>query len=175
VARAIRAVRAAAKKALKGLNLAASQRMAKGDYTGAEALAARGKELRQFEFEVETLRKRWREVSGGAGGAAKSMATPLWVYYQPILQALVKAGGECRRTDLEVHVERLMGGALQAGDRATRANGRERWRAMVRKARKPLLTEGWIEDGTGKVWKITDKGRRAAEQVVERPVGGSGR
>lgn len=146
--------------------MAASQRMAKGDYATAEALAARGKEIRQFQSEVEALRKRWREVCGGGGRAAKKPTTPLWAYYQPILQGLLQAGGECRRTDLEGHVERLMSASLQPGDCAATARGRERWRTMVRRARKPLMAEGWIEDGIGKLWRITDAGRRAAEQPM---------
>lgn len=164
VVKALRSARAAAQKSLKGLNLAASQRMAKGDYATAETLAGRGKEIRQFQSEVEALRKRWREVCGAGGHAAKKSTTPLWTYYQPILQGLVQAGGECRRTDLEAHVERLMGASLQPGDRAATARGRERWRGMVRRARKPLIAEGWIEDGAGKLWRITDAGRKAAEQ-----------
>jgi hypothetical protein len=159
VSRAIRSVRVAAKKALKGLNLAAGQRMAKGDYATAEALAAKGKELRQFQEEVESLRKRWREVSGGGGGAGKKTTTPLWLYYQPILQALAQAGGECRRAELEPRVERVMGASLKAGDR---------WQVMIRRARKPLAAEGWIEPGTGKLWRITPSGRRTAEQPMSK-------
>lgn len=162
VSRAIRSVRVAARKALKGLNLAAGQRMAKGDYVTAEALAAKGKELRQFQEEVDALRKRWREVSGGGGAVAKKAATPLWTYYQPILQALAQAGGECPRSDLESRVERLMGASLKAGDR---------WQAMIRRARKPLVAEGWIEANTGKLWRITPSGRRAAEQPMSRDPG----
>lgn len=164
VIKALRSVRAAAQKSLKGLNVAASQRMARGDYATAEILAAQGKEIQQFESEVEALRKRWREVCGGEGREEKRPTTPLWAYYQPILQGLVQAGGECRLTDLEAHVERLMSASLKPGDSVPTARGRERWRVMVRRARKPLIAEGWIEDGSGKLWRITDAGRRAAEQ-----------
>ncbi|HVQ74447.1 MAG TPA: winged helix-turn-helix domain-containing protein [Candidatus Binatia bacterium] len=170
VVRALRSVRAAAQKSLKGLNLAASQRMAKGDYTGAETLAARGKEIRQFQSEVEVLRKRWREVCGAGSRAEKKTTTALWVYYQPVLQALVQAGGECRRTDLETHVERIMGPSLQPGDRVVVSRGRERWRVMVRRARRPLTAEGWVQSGAGKLWKITDAGRRAAEQPITKGI-----
>jgi hypothetical protein len=162
VSTAIRSVRVAGKKALKGLNLAAGQRMAKGDYATAEALAAKGKELRQFQEEIESLRKRWREVSGGGGGAGKKTVTPLWLYYQPILQALAQAGGECRRAELELCVERAMGASLKTGDR---------WQVMIRRARKPLTAEGWIEPGTGKLWRITPSGRRAAEQPMSKDPG----
>ncbi len=171
VAQALRSVRAAAQKSLKGLNQAASQRMAKGDYASAEALTVSGKEIRQFQSEVEALRKRWREVCGAGRHVAKLSLTPLWVYFQPILQGLVRAGGECRRADLDAHVERLMSASLHPGDREAMTRGRERWRVMVQRAHKPLVAEGWIENGTGPVWRITDVGRRAADKPIGEDAG----
>ncbi len=166
VTQALRSVRAAAQKALEGLNQAASQRMAKGDYVGAEALAAKGKEVRQYQSEVEALQKRWREVCGGGGRVSKQSVTALWVYFQPILQALAQVGGECRRAELETHVERLMSATLQSSDRDAMARGRERWRVMVRRARRHLVAEGWIEGRAGPAWRITDTGRQAAEKQI---------
>ena len=43
------------------------------------------------------------------------------------------------------------------------AEGHERCRVMVRRSRKALVAEGWIEQGSGSVWRLTDSGRRAAE------------
>jgi hypothetical protein len=166
VAKAIRSVRVAAQKALRGLNQAASQRMSKGDYAAAEALATKGKEIRQFQAEVEVVRKRWSELCGAGGGGPKKSVTPLWAYYQPILKALVHVGGECRRTDLEAQVDRLMAESLQPGDREAMARGSERWRIMVRRSRKALVAEGWIEDRSGPAWRITDAGRRAAQKAM---------
>lgn len=166
VAQALRSVRAAADKSMKGLNQAASKRMTKGDYVTAEMLVAKAKEIRQFQSEVEVLRKRWREVCGAGGHAAKKSVAPLWVYFQPILQGLVQAGGECRREELEALVERLMSASLQPGDRDAMARGRERWKVMVQRARKALVAEGWIEDRSGKVWRITEAGRRAAAKPI---------
>jgi Mrr N-terminal domain len=170
VDKALRSVRLAAQRALKGLNQAAGQQMSKGDYTAAEALAVKGKEIRQFQAEVEVVRKRWREVCGAGSRSSKKSVTPLWAYYQPVLKAIVHIGGECRRTDLEAQVARLMAESLQAGDRVAMARGSERWQIMVRRSRKALVAEGWIEDQSGPVWRITDAGRRAAEK----PIGESG-
>lgn len=166
VVKALRVVRAAADKSLKGLNHAASQRMAKGDYATAETLAAKGKEIRQFQAEADALRKRWRELCGGGGHAGKKATTALWLYYQPILQALLQAGGESRWTELEPHVERLMAPSLQPGDRAAASRGRQRWQVMLRRARKLLTAEGWIEDAGGKLWRVTEAGRKAADQPL---------
>jgi hypothetical protein len=168
-------VRAAATKSLKALNHAAGQRMAKGDYATAELLAAKGKEIRQFQLEVEALRGRWREVCGTGGRGVKQSVTPLWSYYQPALRALVQAGGQCRRTDLEERVERLMSASLQPGDRQGMARGRERWRVMLQRVRRALVAEGWIEDGVGAAWRITEAGRLAAEKPISRDAGSAER
>lgn len=173
VSKAIRLVRIAAKKALKGVNRVASQRMARGDYATAETLAAKGKEIRQFETEVEALRHRWRDLCSAGTQTGKRAVTALWGYYQPILQALVQAGGECRRTEIEEHVGRLMASSFQAGDREVVSRGRERWRVMVQRARKPMVAERWIEDRSGKVWQITEAGRRTAEKPSGKAVSAS--
>lgn len=172
VARALRTVRTATKKALKSLNQVAAQRMAKGDYAGAEALAAKGREIGQFQQQADELLRAWREVSGRGpkgGKTPKGETTPLWGYYQPILRAIVKAGGECTRADIEAALERSSDGFLQPGDRGPMPSGRERWKVMIRRARKPLRGEGWLAGGPGTRWKITDAGRQAAERTITGP------
>jgi hypothetical protein len=72
--------------------------------------------------------------------------------------------------DLEAQVHRLMADRLHPADRESMARGSERWQIMVRRSRKALVTEGWIEDRTGPVWRITDAGRLAAEK----PLGDTG-
>jgi len=156
----------AVEKALKGLNQAAGLQMSKGDYAAAEALAAKGREIRQFLTEIEAVRRRWREVCGAGGRDSKKSVTPLWEYYQPTLKAIVNIGGECRRPELEPEVGRLMAASLQPGDHEAMAGGAERWQMMVRRSRKSLVAEGWIEDQDGPVWRITDAGRRAAEKPI---------
>jgi hypothetical protein len=171
VVRAILSVRLATKNSLESINKAASQRMAKGDYLGAETLASKGKEIQQFQAEVDVLLNRWKEVRGSGKEGTKLSLTPLWMYYQPILQGLVEAGGDCNRTGLEDQVERLMVASLQTGDRMQTARGRERWRSMVQRARKPLVAEGWIDAKTGSSWRITAAGRRAAEKTITKDPG----
>jgi hypothetical protein len=167
VVRALRGVRVATKKTLKALNQAAAKRMIKGDYAGAEALAAKGREIAQFEQQTGALLRAWREVSGRGSKALKATkgeVTPLWSYYQPILKAIVAAGGECVRSDIESALDASE--FLQAADRSVMSSGRVRWKVMIRRARKPLRAEGWIEDGPGIRWKITNAGRRVAERAI---------
>lgn len=163
VTKAIRQVRDATQKSLRALNQAASQRMAKGDYATAEALAAKGKEIRIFFGDIDMLRNRWSEISGAQNLQEKGTQTPLWMYYQPILQSIIQNGGESLRITIEEFVGKMMKGKFQAKDNETLSRGRERWRVMVRRARKHLVQEGWLEDTRGKMWIITETGRRAAE------------
>ena len=126
VTRAIRSVHTATKKTLKGLNEVAGQRMAKGDYAAAETLATKGRELRQFLQQSEELLRTWRGLSGWgakAAGTSKGETTPLWAYYQPILKAIVAAGGECSRDDIEAAFEESSDGFLQAADRPPCSEG----------------------------------------------------
>ena len=74
------------------------------------------------------------------------------------------AGGECLRSEIESALD--VGEFLKAADRTPMSGGQERWKVMVRRARKPLRAEGWIADDAGVRWRITEAGRRAVERVV---------
>jgi hypothetical protein len=150
VAQALKAADKAIHVSLRKLNRQAGQLMARGDYSGAETLAATGRELQSFRAEFDALRKRWNGIRAGAKtDHVKNATTPLWAYYQPILQALAELGGEARRSDIEPHVERLMKEKFQPGDNDPVARGRLRWQAMIRRAHRHLLKEGWLEARSG--------------------------
>jgi hypothetical protein len=143
--------------------------MAKSDYVAAEALAAKGREIRQFMQQADELLRTWRGLSGRSAktaGASKGETTPLWAYYQPILKAIVAQGGECSREDIEAAFQKSSDGFLRPGDRLLMSGGRERWKVMIRRARKPLKSEGWISQTSGMTWKITEAGRKAAERAA---------
>jgi hypothetical protein len=172
VDQSLQSVRTAVKQALRGLNQAAAQQMGKGNYAVAEGLVSRGREIQQFHEQVESLRKRWREVRRGRDGSIeKKPKTAQWAYYQPILKALAEAGGAAGRVELEPSVARLMSGALQPGDHEPLGRGTERWQVLIRRARKHLAAEGWIEAGPNRTWRITEAGRRAASKPLGPPKG----
>jgi hypothetical protein len=129
--------------------------MAKGDFDGADSLVTKGRTIQQFEIELQSLRRRWREVHRAGRVGPGKVRTAVWLYYQPILRALAAAGGEALRSELEPQVERLMQDTLQAEDREPMAQGLKRWQVMIRRTRKHLVSEGWIEDGAGPTWRIT--------------------
>jgi len=169
VQRALRAAKAAVRKALKGANQVAGQVLARGRYEEAQALAERARRVQEFEKELDGLRRRWKEAKQGARPpkAEREARTPLWAYYQPVLRALAEAGGECSRRDLEPRVERILGAEMKPGDRKTMAQGRQLWQVMILRARKQLVSEGWVEDRAGVNWKITAAGRKAARATAK--------
>ena len=166
VTQAFRGVDSSLKDSLKELNQLAGQLMTKGDYSGAEALAAKGREIQQFRAEVSALGKRWRELNGKRP-QAKENSTALWSYYRPILQALSNIGRPARRADLEAEVERIMADALVLGDKQPMARGRQRWQVMIQRARKHMVSEGWLEKGNKLEWRITETGRRVAVETPD--------
>ena len=166
VTKAIRGLRGAARKAIKAVNQRAAQRLSRGDYRTAESLVAKAREIQQFETDIDALRTRWREISSGASGGKKPV-TPLWQYYQPVLRAIVTAGGSMPLADIETAVGQAMSGSLLAGDVATGPRGKERWRVMVQRCRRPMTAEGWLEKRPGKNWRITEAGRKAAERPLK--------
>ena len=170
VEKALRLVRSAVKDSLKQLNQVAGEAMAKGNYALGESLAGKGREIQEFEGEVDALRNRWRELRrrGRGPSSDKEATTPLWAYYQPTLKALCEAGGEASRAELEPIVEQLLTDELQPGDHAAMARGKDRWQVMIQRARKHLVEERWIEDRTGVVWRITKAGRKAASARATR-------
>lgn len=168
VEQALRSAERAVKVALKGVNQQAGKLLARGDYPGAETMVGVGRSVDGFCKEVEALRQRWRSLRvvppdspAGAGDT-----TPLWEYYRPILRTLDKLGGEATRHEIEQHVESELLSTLNPGDKRSMARGKPRWAIMVKRARKYLVREGFLESRAGLHWRITAAGRQAVQKDV---------
>lgn len=154
------------KAALKDLNQQAASLMERGDYDGAMAMAKMGRLLSGFQAKVSALRSEWRALRSKAKnkGIEKEETTPLWKYFQPIAKALLELGGRARRHDLEKILASLLEGQFLSGDLAPTARGVPRWKVMVRRARRPMVSEGFLEEAKGPWWRITTAGRRLAHK-----------
>lgn len=163
--RAIADAMHAVKATIKEANRVAGRLVAKGNYQAAEGLVALAKGADLFQAEISTLRSRWREVAYGkpAHTQGKVQRTPLWEYYKPILAALQALNGTATRQDLEKHLETSIPPILKSGDLQVNAHGKPRWKVMVRRARKSMIQEKFIEPGNGKKWVVTAAGRKALE------------
>jgi len=131
------------KDSLDGVSQQAAQFMSRGNYDKAETLITTGKQLQAFQSKVTELKQQWRELKGSNKGGGKiNRTTPLWAYYQPILQSLVASEGEATRVELEPKVEALMKPDFLPGDLDKMSHDRYRWQLMIRRARKHLINEG---------------------------------
>jgi hypothetical protein len=164
VTQGLRATKKVLAVSLDKLNQQAATLMARGKYDAATAFAEKGKQIQAFESELDSLMRRWKEISGRASvGGNKKSATLLWAYYQPILSSIVKLGGDTTRKELEPLVEESMRGNFKAGDLDIMQRGPHRWQIMIRRSKKHLVEEGWLEDNSHTRWIVTESGRQAAK------------
>lgn len=170
VSQGIRSAVRGLKQSIAEINQTAADLAKKGSYDRAELAMAKGKELVCFHGEAIRLEQRWKQLCGSSKAQNESsLETPLaaWQYYSPIARSLVALGGKASLGDLEAEFLRQMEPYLHVSDRSQTANGRERWQAMIRLARKHMFKEGWLLSGGGKLWEITAAGRRVAEKKDE--------
>lgn len=163
VERALRGVRRELKSSLRQINQQAARLLTKGNYSGSQMLVDVARMVNGFEAEVEGLRGKWRSLRGSSGGSDHAAEqTPLWGYYKAILQTLISAEGRSTTTELITGLEPSVAKIFKPGDFETMSNGRPRWQVMIRRARRPMIKEGFIEADRGKEWHITSAGRKAA-------------
>lgn len=165
VDRILKDARQEVKATLRELNLHAGKLMARGDYSGAAELAELGRAISDFNGRLDTLRREWR-TSWGAKRPAEAMGatTPLWEYYQLILQAIDALGDEASRREIEQYLESRVASRLKPGDlKPTGRRGAPPWKLMVKRARKQMVGQKYLEDETGKQWRITSLGRQVAQ------------
>ena len=170
VSQAIRSVRRALKQTIKEINQTAADLAKKGAYERAKAAMTKGRELIEFREEIAGVEQKWKQVCGSdkaqnAGSGDVSLAA--WQYYAPIARSLVALGGKASLSDLEAEFLRQMEPHLRGGDRSHMAGNRERWRVMIRRARKHMIKEGWLVSRNSKLWEITAAGRQVAEKQGE--------
>jgi hypothetical protein len=82
-------------------------------------------------------------------------------------QALVALGGDATRKEIEAKLEGTIDGSLKEGDYAPNAHGVPRWKIMVGRARKPMISQGFITGENLLRWKITNKGEQVAKGGVK--------
>jgi hypothetical protein len=167
VDRALKTAARQVESCLKAVNRDAAAFVRRGRYSEGEGLLVVGREIATFAEKIEEVRNSWRTLAGSPKGSKEDRPaiTPLWQYYEPILQALEGAGGEATRADLEARLPALLEGRLKPGDTLPIGRIKTRWMAMLRRARRPMIKEGFLDPSPPKGrWRITAEGRRAAHR-----------
>jgi len=164
VERALKLTKREVKSALRQVNQQAGRLVTRGDYTGAQSWVDMGRAITGFGAEVDALQLRWQALQETAPGQTTSEGTPLWEYYQPILQALVELGGEALVAELEEKVAPILAGVLHPEEMNIMSGDKLRWKRAVRRSRRHMIKEGFLENHSGLRWRITDSGREAAKR-----------
>lgn len=159
VATALRGAEQEVAQAIKEQNARAASELARGHYATAEGMVQTARDLTDFRARVKALRTEWRALKGPAPGGSGSgeECTKLWEYFEPIQDCLRSLGGEAKRQELEGAIEPFLADRLKPGDQAAMSNGLPRWKVMVRRARKAMITEGLLADTPGR-WRLADRG-----------------
>jgi hypothetical protein len=165
VERALRQTLREIKAALKEINQQAGKLVMRGDYAVAEELVSVGRTVTTFGAEVEALQSRWLDLQESATKELTIERTPLWEYYKPILVALVELGGDATLSQVEEKVEPILGGVLNPGELSMMSGDKLSWKRAVRRARRHMVKEGFLEDHSGLRWRITDQGRSVATET----------
>lgn len=147
------------------INRLAGTLLAKGDYAGSDALVKFARAVQEYRVEFSSVRSKWRDIIHPASqqvNHAKAETLPLWEYYRPILKVLMDLGGEASFQDIMKAIKPSLSGFIKTGDMETMANGLPRWQVMIRRARKTMIKEGFLDSRQKGSWRITSAGRQAA-------------
>ena len=166
VERALKLTKREVKSALRQVNQQAGRLVTRGDYTGAQSWVDMGRGITGFGAEVDALQLKWQALQETAPGKTSSERTPLWEYYQPILQALVELGGEATIAELEERVAPILATVVHAEEMNVMSGDKLRWKRAVRRSRRHMVKEGLLEDHSGLRWKITESGREGATRFA---------
>ena len=151
------------KSSLKQVNAQVGKFLGKGDYKGAEELISTAKKIGQFEEELDTFRKRWKEIKHGSNplNQTKEKPLPLWKYYAPTLRLLRDLGGTAKKETIEMEMEPGVSELFPPSEIHSKGK-RPRWAFMMRRALGAMEKEGFVQR-IKKEWRITPSGRKAAE------------
>lgn len=161
---AIRGVKRQVRSTLKAVNLQAGKLLARGRYAEAEELVRIGRGIDAFEARVDDLRKEWRSLTTSAkAGREGGEQTPLWRFYHPVVRALLSVGGTATLAELEKAVPPFLEGQATPADMAPGPRGVPRWKVMLKKSRRPMIKERFLEPVPGKRWQLSAEGKRLAQ------------
>jgi hypothetical protein len=160
---AIRGVKRRLRTTLKAVNQQAGKLLQRGRYSEAEELVRVGRAIDDFQAKVDGLLSEWRAATARPKGEVRKEKTPLWRLYHPILRALLSLGGAAETSQLERALPNFLDAEAASNPGS---QGGPPWKTLVRRARRPMIKEGFLESVRGKRWQVSPSGRRAAEQAA---------
>ena len=165
VGQALAAAMREVKLSLRELNQEAAGLVAKGRYDAATGLVEAGRHISAFLGRLSLLKGDWKSLRASREQTAGE-AAPLWQFFHPVAKTLLDLGGRAKRRDIEDAVKSLLDGQFQPGDLGAMAGGVPRWMVMVRRCRKAMIKEGFLEEGTGHSWRLSAAGRKLGQKEL---------
>jgi len=166
VDRALKQTQRQVKSALRQVNQVAGRLVARGDYTGAHSWVDVGRSITTFGTKLDALQQEWQSLHTEIPAQHAVERTPLWEYYRPILKALVQLGGEAYVAEVEEATRPFLADILGPEEMTMMTGGKLIWKRAIRRARRHMIREGFLEAGTALRWKITTEGKRAADEKL---------
>jgi hypothetical protein len=161
----LKALRQQLKSAVGELDLRAAKLVEKGAYASSQQLIESAQEMRAFGQQVDALWESWRGALSKKRSKSSEDRTPLWEYYPLIATILMELGGEAQVRDVIAKVQSVAGKQLRSGDLTTSTRGRPVWEHSIRRARNPMIDEGFLESVPGGRWRLTNLG----QELTRRP------
>ena len=163
------------------LNQQGAQYLSKGEYDQARSLIAKVESITTIRDKVQTLQVEWRslQVSETRGSPKKrespterlkhGLRTPEKAFITPILQTLIKMGGNGKVSDILDHMELSLKPILNDYDyQLMNATKQPSWRTTAKWARQALVNEGKLaSDSPRGIWEITEQGRAWVEEQTK--------
>jgi hypothetical protein len=78
----------------------------------------------------------------------------------------VQLGGEAYVAEVEEATRPLLADILRPEEMTMMTGGKLIWKRAIRRARRHMIREGFLETGTALRWRITAEGKRAADEKL---------
>ena len=150
--------------AVKELNQEAARQVGNGRYETSGTLIECAKKVGEFAKDVEALRARWVSITSTKQGGASGEKTPLWEYYSLIAQSISELGGKATREQIVDWIAQNGANQLKSGDFASNVQGKPYWQRILRRVKRAMAEEKYLETAEGAEWSLTKLCRDVAKQ-----------
>jgi len=165
VDRSIKAISLEVKAAVKSINQEAAKCVSRGAYDKSQRLIQLGQSIKGFQADISSLKNRWKEVvRGSSAKKPKGEKTPQWEFYIPLMEGIKNLGDQATRENLNNYLETSHQVLFKPGDLMTLSNGRPTWHNTIRRCKRAMTKEGYLNEKSATVWRLTQLGTRVLAQ-----------
>lgn len=165
VDKAIRAISLEIKASVKSINQEAAKCVSRGAYDKSQRLIQLGQSIKGFQADITLLKNRWKEVvRGNSSNKPIGEKTPQWEFYLPLMEGIRTLGEQATRENLINYMDSSHQVLFKPGDLVALSNGRPSWHNAIRRCKKEMIKQGYINDKSATIWRLTQLGIRVLAQ-----------